>query len=515
MDWSVEDGEPGIGYTVSQGSSLTSRAFAGLVWQFGGTTGRGLLQVGFLTVLARLLTPEDFGIVGAALIVVGLSSLFSQFGVGPALVHQQDLRTEHIRVGFSITLSFSVVAALIVLFAAPAAAAFFRMPELRHVLMALAVVFVLRGVGVVAESLLQRELRFQELALVDLSSYAVGYGCVGIALGFLGFGYWSLVIGHLAQSALQTAGLLYMRPHPMRPSADVAAARSMLRYGSGITLARLGNYAAGQGDNLIVGRILGPVALGVYGRAYSLLVTPAQLFGSVIDRVLFPSMATIKDDRDRLARVHQRAVGAVALLSLPASGLAAVLAPEIVASLLGAGWSEVIVPLQVFSVGILARTSYKISDSVVRATGKVYQSAWRQGIYAAMVFVGAGFGSQWGVPGVSVGVLLAISGHFVVMAALSMRITGLQWRHFLGAHVPGLRLACVTTAVAHATALLLRWLGAPAVIVAVAVPLLIVWLVRNLLTFRWPLLFLGPEGLWMRNAARANLPPRLFGLISR
>lgn len=492
---------------------LSDRVLGGLLWQFSGTVGRGLLQIGFLTVLARLITPEEFGLVGAALIVVNLSSLFSQLGVGPALIHRPSLSPNHIGAAMSITLLLSMASVGIVWAAAIPIAAFFRMPGLVQVLRVLAFVFVLKGFSTVAESLARRDLAFKELAGIDVASYTIGYGIVGTALAVLGLGYWALVFAHIGQSLLQASLLLIVRPHRLLPSADYTAARELLEYGLGETLFSLANYAAVQGDNVLVGRILGPAALGIYGRAYQLLVTPARLFGAVLDRVLFPSMAKLRSDSSRLARTYIMGLGAVALTAIPTSGLVLVLAPEIVETLLGSAWTGVVAPLRIFSLAILFRTSYKISHSLARATGRVYKSASREGAYAAVVVVGAWVGAHWGVTGVAAGALVAVVFEFAVFTHLGMRTTGLQYSDIVSAHVPGFRLGTVVSVVAYCVATGLRMTDMPAAAVLGGTGFVVAVSVGLGLVRRWPSAFLGRDGIWMYGRLLDTLPPAVSSFL--
>src|SRR5205085_7294251 len=123
------------------------------------------------------------------------------------------------------------------------------------------------------------------LAGLEMATVALGYGAVGITLAVLGFGVWALVGGYLAQTLLKTTLLLAVQRHPLWPLLERRAAGELLYFGGAFTAARIGNYLAGQGDNLVVGRWLGAEALGVYGRAYQLMAGPAVLFGQVLDKV--------------------------------------------------------------------------------------------------------------------------------------------------------------------------------------------------------------------------------------
>jgi len=498
---------------LGQATSLTDTAFGGLAWQFGSTVGKGVLQVVTLAILARLVTPEEFGIVGAALIVVGLSAIFSQFGVGPALVHLEPLRSAHIRAAFAITLVLSLSTTLAVWTSAPVIAGFFAMHDLSVVLRALSLSFLFAGLGVIPESLLQRELRFRALAVVDLASFALGYGALSVLLASMGYGVWALVGGHLGSTICRTCALLICRRHPAMPPWPLSAGSDLVRYGFGFTLTTLGNYAALQGDNVIVGRVLGAGPLGIYGRAYQLLVTPASIFGRVLDRVLFPTLASVQGDQAKLSVAYTRSIGLVATCTLPASVLVIVLANEGVRALLGPDWISVVLPLQILTLGLVCRTSYKISDSLVRATGAVYRSAWRQWAYAVLTVVGAIVGSRWGVPGVAAGTLTAIVVKFILMLRLSQSITGARTEHLIRAHIPGLRLSLATGIVAGSTAVLLRSLEAPPVVTMVAVGAAIGLVVRSWLLVRWPWYFLGEEGVWLLRTAHRNLPSSIARLV--
>jgi PST family polysaccharide transporter len=276
-------------------------------------------------------------------------------------------------------------------------------------------------------------------------------------------------------------------------------------FGGGFTAARIGNYLGVQGDNLVVGRWLGAEALGIYGRAYQLMASPAMLVGQILDRVLFPAMAKVQDSADRLRAAYRRGVALIALVMLPLSAVLYVLAPEVVHLLLGPAWAGAIVPFQIFSLGLLFRTSYKMSDSLARATGAVYRRAWRQWVYALLVIGGAGLGAAWGLAGVAACVLAAIAVNFFLMAQLSLGLAGMGWRSFLAAHVPAGTLALILgLEIWGAAAVLRSWhLGSLAVLAASGAVLVLSALVLLRLL---PQVVLGEDGLWMLKTLAAYLP---------
>lgn len=493
---------------------LTRHVLHGIFWTFLGTGTQQLLRLMAFIVLARLLSPHDFGVVGAALVVIGLSTIFSQVGVGPAIVQRPVLEPRHLRVGFTISLALSASFMTLIWSTAPLIAWFFRIPELAPVVRVLALVFVCQGAGTIAEALAQRELRFRWLAGVEVVSFAGGFGLVSVPLAWLGLGVWALVYGQLAESLIKTTILLAGRRHPKRLLLEWQPTRELLYFGGGFTLAKLGNYLALQGDNVVVGRWLGPQALGLYGQAYNLMTASALLVGQVLDRVLFPAMARVQSDLPKLRGAYRRGAVLVALVTLPGGCVLYLLAPELILLLLGPKWAGAVAPFQILSLGLLFRASYKLSDSVSRATGAVYRRAWRQGIYAMAVLAGAWVGQHWGIAGVAWGVVAAICLNFLLMAQLSLKLICMSWLDFAVAH---LRAVPLTAALGGSMWVLVElsrsnaW-PAPAILAAGAAWMGIFSLSLCLL---WPGLFLGPEGRWLVGTLTRMLDGRLHRRVRR
>ena len=434
---------------------LAQRTAVGVLWTALSMGAQSAMQLVAFVVLARLLSPKEFGLFAATLVVIGLCEIFSELGVGPAIVQRPTLEERHLRVGFTLSLLIGGAVAGLVWAGAPAIAAFFHSAELVHVVRAACLVFLCHGISMVAQASAQRELRFGWLAGVDAIAFTAGFVVAGPALAWLGFGVWALIGALVTQHFLRMLMLLVGQPHPKRLLLEQRAIGELLYFGGGFTLARLGNYLAGQADKLVVGRWLGAQALGLYALACQFITAPAFLVGRVLDRVLFPAMALVQREPARLARAYRSGVAVCALLILPASVVVVMVAPELVLVLLGPAWAAIEVPLRILVLGMLFRTSYKLSDSVARATGAVYARAWRQAVFAGAVVAGSLIGQFWGLEGVAVGVVAAVTLNFALMAQLSLRLTGMRWVEFGAAHRPGLALAA---ALGAGTWLLLGWL---------------------------------------------------------
>jgi O-antigen/teichoic acid export membrane protein len=480
----------------------------GLFWTASSRAARSVLLLVVLAVLARMVSPADFGVASAALVVIGFSGIFAQLGLGPALVQRSELEPRHLKTAFAASLYFGIVLGAVIWGTAPLVAQFFRMSSLEPVLQVLAWTFPLKSLGVVSESLMQRELQFRKLGARDVASYTVGFGVVGPVLAWQGHGVWALVLAQLVYIGVNTV-LLWVARRPLIGFwPERQAFHELVYFGGGVTLARIFAYLALQGDNLVVGRWLGPVALGFYGRAYQLMSAPATAIGDVLDLVLFPAMASVQEDVQRLGLAYRKGVSFIALVVLPASVLLTGLAPEVVEVLLGPRWNDVVLPLQILAAGMLFRTSYKMSDSLCRAAGAVYRRAWRQGLYAALVIGGSIVGQRWGLAGVAVGVLLAVTVNFLAMAQLSLGVTHMTWGTLLRAHVPALRLSVACGLVLWALLEPLRHWDLPAFarLLAAACGTIAAGLA---LAWAAPRFFVGNDGLWMLRRLLGYLPDRL------
>src|SRR6184192_2233383 len=258
---------------------LTRQTLGGLVWIGGGKVVYAGLRLLVLAIMARLLSPADFGIVGAALVVVGFSAIFSQLGLAPAIVQRPVLERRHLEAAFSASVLLGLLLGVLLWVSAPFAARFFHIAGVEPVLRVLAWIFPLDGLSAIAESQVQRELRFRWLATMEVLTFVLGYGIVGVVLALLGAGVWALVAAQMAQTALYTIILVVTRPPALRLLPDRAALGELMYYGGGFTASKIANYFALQVDNLVVGRWLGAAALGFYGRAYELMAGPPHLLG--------------------------------------------------------------------------------------------------------------------------------------------------------------------------------------------------------------------------------------------
>ncbi len=422
------------GYITVVKPNLKQTALKGFGWVFMGTLGQNLLQFISLIVLARLISPGEFGIVAMAMFVINFLKIFAELGVGPALVQKKELTVLDIKTANLLSLLLSVLMGGVVYLSSRQLSLFFNMPDLENIINALAFMLPIIGLSVVGQSLLQRNLKFKEIAYYNLLSYFIAHAMIAIPLALFGYGLWSLVVAYLGQIITIFVIVRIKVRETNMYGFDFLSAKALLNFGFGFSIARVSNFLAGEGDNLIIGKFLGAEALGFYGRAYQLMSMPAMLFGSALDKVLFPLMSNIQDENERLSRVYVSAISTVAMFMLPLSALLFLLANEIITLVLGEQWNNITPIFQILSIVLVFRMSYKFSDSVARAKGAVYRRAWRQILYALFVFIFAWIGHFYGLQGVASGIAIAIFLNFLLMLQLSKSLIGFRWVDILRTH---------------------------------------------------------------------------------
>jgi PST family polysaccharide transporter len=465
-------------------------------------------------VMARLLNAEDFGVFALALVVVGLGRLFGEMGLAPSIIQRNRLDEIHVRTAFTISVISSLIMSALVVLTAPFTASLLGTSELVPVIRVLAGLFLIRGFGLTAGALLQRDLRFPAVARADVVSYFIGYGCVGIGLALTGAGYWALVWAAIVQTLLENLQYVLLRSHPRRFTVDRQALRDLLSYGMGASLGRLGNYAALKGDYVVAGRLLGVGPLGIYSRAYGLMSLPVGIYQNIASKALFSAVAKVQEDLPRLAVAHRRAAAATALLLLPSGIALSLLAPEVISVVLGSKWTEVVRPFQFMALGLFFRSGYNVGAAVTKGAGEVHRLALRQWIYPVLVITAAWIGAAYGVTGIAAAVLLAIIVHFVMVTQLSLRCSSLPVRDFLAAHLPALALAGAVGAAALISRESLRGVNAPDAVVLLG-SLCAVGITALVLVKFLPRLILGRDGIWFVDRLSDLLPrwaPRLRAL---
>lgn len=438
---------------------------SGVRWTYLSLIVQGIVKVAVIFILARLLGPREFGLLGYALMCTTFLERVAQLGVGPALVQRRDLDGDVLRTAQILGVGSGVLSMVAIYSGSELVASFFSEPELQAILRVLSLGCFIEALSIISDALLQRELRFREIMIAETIAYFVSMGVIAIGLAYLGLGVWALVLATLSLKVIRWGALCWFKPVVNYGVWSARHARYLVRLSLGFSLGRLFNFFSLQGDNFVVGRILGVDALGMYTRAYQLMTLPAMYVGQIFERVMFPAMARNQDSSETLRSQFLFSLEAIGLISLPAGVLMYLLGHEIIIVGFGDRWEPVVPVLSVLSFGVFFRTAYKCSDTVVRSRGAVYNYALRQGIYTLLVVSGAWCGAKLaGLHGVAIGVVGAIALNYCSMTLVSKEIAHVSWRELVAAHLPGVNIAVWCGIAGYAMREWASSVGAPAVV---------------------------------------------------
>ncbi|MHC4949031.1 MAG: oligosaccharide flippase family protein [Planctomycetota bacterium] len=382
--------------------SLKQQAAKGVFWTSVQGWGSNLLALAVVTVLARLLEPDDFGLVALALVFVAFAQIFQQQGFGPAIVQRAELDPEHLDSGFWINVAGGAVCTAAALALAGPLERVFDTPGLAPVLRWLSPVFLLGALTTTQQSLFHRRMDFRTLAVRRMLSTAIG-GAVGVGMAFAGFGVMSLVGQQLAAAV---AGVVVLwTASDWRPGRRVTRrhARDLLGFGAHVTGLNVLGFFNRRSDQLLIGTLLGSAALGLYTIGYRLVVVGIELFNQSVQTVALPTFSRLQDDVWRVRSAYYTAITMTSLLAFPAFTGLAVLAPEIIVTVFGPKWEASIPVMRILAlVGILHAVAC-FNGPVLMAVGR---PAWafRLNVLNTVVNVGGfvlAIAMGWGITGVA------------------------------------------------------------------------------------------------------------------
>lgn len=403
-----------------------------LGWKIAGqaTTQGSRLVVALI--LARLLDPSAYGIVAMALVFTSLFTVFGDFGLGAALIQRPVLTEVQRSTAFWMSVLSAVVLFAVALVIAPAVAAFYGEPQVAPVLAALALCFVLTALSATQKALLTREMNFRALELRQIAATLVA-AVVAIGLALAGAGVWAIV----AQSVVfaLVAAVLIWAQSPWRPS--LRFSRSALRdlggFGLDVTGTQLLFFLNRNVDNLLVGRVLGSAALGVYNIAYQLMMLPLNQVAGIVADVLLPAFARLQHDLDALRGTWMRAVRLTAVVVAPLMvGLAAT-AGVAVPLVLGDQWAGAVPVVQVLAWVGLHQSLQRYNSGVLQAVDRTRPLLRFSVVSCALSVVAFVAGLPWGVVGVAVAYLIATLLVAPVYLWITARAVALPLRAFAAA----------------------------------------------------------------------------------
>lgn len=402
------DHQPGV---------LATKAYKGFVWQFLGYSLNTLFSIAHIIIMARLLNPEIFGQFAIASILIALTAIVTEFGLGPALVQKQNITDADTTFVFVVNLVVGLVLfSMLFLFSETISNAF------DGSISSLMVKFVafnclILPLGLASKSMLQRDMLFDSIFIATNLSYFIGMLVIGITLAWFEYGIWSLLIGLLVTNAV--ASIYFMIVAPIRFTArfNLSDTRHLLRYGVGLTAVQAVNQLSLLSDKLVLAKISALNFLGLYERSQRIQQMPGVFIGGVLDSVLFSTFSRLAQDRLSLGQHFFNFFMLTALVGVYLSALLFTFANDIVDIALGDQWHEAGVVIRILAILISFQLLSRLCDTYIRATGKFHQSVRIKLVYLVCMFSFSLFGFYLAQSiGAVCGIVLASAIHTAMMA---------------------------------------------------------------------------------------------------
>lgn len=358
-------------------------------------------------VLARLLTPEDFGLIAMVTVVVGFAAMFKDAGLSMATIQKDSISHEQISTLFWINIIISVFLGMCVLVASPLVAKFYGRPELTTVTAVLSISFIIRGLMIQHQALLRRHMKFATLAVIQITSQIITL-VVTIVLALFGWRYWALVGGSISTALSETILTLFLCPWVPGRMKKGTGIRDMLKFGGHLTGFSFVNYFARNADNILIGRYIGADALGFYSKAYQILMLPIRMLSGPLGAVAIPTLSRLATDYKKLHRYYLHILYMLSLVASPIAAVFYISSKDVINIVLGPNWSPVADVFKLLAIGGIVQPLYSTQSWLHIVSGRA-DRVFIWGIIGTPIIVSSFLiGLIWGIKGVAFCYSLAI-----------------------------------------------------------------------------------------------------------
>lgn len=424
----------------------------GIAWTGGMKWAIQVLSWASTIVIARILTPADFGLMGMATVYLGLVALINEFGLTAAILRGRDLTDHQLAQlgGFGVCIGAAFAATSVAL--AYPIGAFYGEPTVRTIILILSLNFVFASLGVLPRALLSRDLKFHVLAWIDGTTNAVQIAMT-LVLAFMGFGVYSLVFGSLMASATGATLALVTRGHRLAWPTPLRSVAASIRVGWHVVVGRLAWYTYQNADFAIVGRVLGKAVLGAYTLGWEIATLPVERISALVGQVTPGVFSAVQSDRPALRRYYLAVVSGLSFITFPAALGLTLTAPVLVPAVLGDRWEAAIVPLQLLAFYGGVRSIDTVTPQILIYTGHSRESMWYTVLAAVVLPILFLIGTRFGAPGVAAVWIVAYPVVVIPTYRIAFRVLELS----PAAYFRNLWPAVSSTLVMAGAVLLARW----------------------------------------------------------
>jgi lipopolysaccharide exporter len=416
-----------------------------------------VIQVVYTGILARLLSPDSFALMGIVLSIMGFAELFAQVGVGPALIQRKEIHQQHINGAFYTAIILGTVFTLLFVLSAPLFARIYEIQLLEPIIQVVCSSFVISAFAVVPRAMMMREMRFRILFKASMISIVGGNLVVGLTLAWLGWNVWAYVWALFAQNALMTIALWWYQPVRVTRSWKWENTRELIGYGMGSSLFNALNYFATKMDVMLVpyfSKSLPGIDQGeqlrrsaMYERSNYIMTQPITIMGKLSDSVLFSGMSRLQDDQSRLHKTMLVSTNLIACVVVPATIFICFFAEPIMTIWLGDQYGDAVPVLQILILAVIFRTLSKLCDSLLRAKGAVYRGSWYKFIYVLLIAGGIVVAMPYGMTMVAAAIVGATMVHYFMSMHLVTCLIDIPFARLIAALLPSVKIGVVAAAI--------------------------------------------------------------------
>lgn len=428
---------------LASDSTVGAGVRRGALWAVGSRAGSQFIQFLGTVVTARILLPSDYGKAAVVVPIVAFANIFTTLGLGSAVIHARRVTEKLLSTAFWVNFVTGLLLTAVVAALSVPLARLFRIPDLVPLLCLASVLFSV-NVRIVHTALLERTMRFKQIAIGETVSGALGIAAT-IVTALMGAGAYSLILGPIVTQVVLSVWMWAVVRWTPRARPDRQSVRELWEFSRGLTGFQTLNFWSRNADNLLLARFVSLAELGNYSRSYNLMKLPVTQMNTMMGRVLFPALTRLRDDRPRLGQAWLRSLSTAGAAVAPVTFGMAVAAPAMIEVLFGRRWLGMVTVLELLAVSALPQTLTTTVGGLLRATGAT-DVLFRLGLLtSSLSLVAMLIGLPWG----SVGVAAALAVKFYLEVGISLprcfAQTGLGWRD-LGRAMRGVWLSCLALA---------------------------------------------------------------------
>lgn len=414
----------------NQEKQFRATLMRGLRWSAIKRFGQAFMSIIVTVIMARLLTPSDFGLVAMATVFTGISNVFTELGTGEALIRKKDPSKEFISSVFWLNTGLSLIVCFILAVIASSIAGLYGEEIVEVLIYVLSIEIFLSGLNRVSHALLEKNMRFKAIAFAQITSQICG-SIIGISMAILGYGLWSLVFLGISGQLIYT--ILVNITLKWRPafSFNIDHIKNIFSFSSYLTLNKILDHTQRRSEIFIVVYLLGTHLGGVYSQTYNLMRKPVKLISGFMAPVLFSSMSSFADDIERIKSLYLKSIQSFIIVYIPVSCFLILYSKPFVLFVLGEQWSEMGELIPVFGIMMLYMSVHKCNTIALKSIGRVDLLFKMYAVFLPVSILGCIIGSQFGIFWVAVSMSVSTFALFIASTITSMKVIKLSFSDFL------------------------------------------------------------------------------------